>query len=85
MGNKLSDQVMYACFVLYTSVTIVLLTVVLKNERRKCMDTLGQVIGQVIGHSGLKTEVKGNLVWGLIEHHRAIQSSPGWPEKHFHL
>jgi len=26
-------------------------TVVLKNERRKCMDALGQVIG----HSGLKT------------------------------
>jgi len=38
--------------------------VILKNERGKCMDALGQVIG----HSSLKAaEIKGNLIaWGFI-------------------
>jgi len=38
--------------------------VVLKNERGKCMD----VIGHIIGHSGIKP-----IAWRFIQHHRAVQ------------
>jgi len=45
-------------------------TVVLKNERRKCMDAFGQGIG----HSDIKPSWNWRefIAWEFIQHHRAV-------------